>query len=143
MSSTDLMKCVAGDGAARREKLLLAMFALALAPIQGLRPASGLVAHGPGATLGKVRLDAKLYRQAEQALDEVKRLHSRDESPRLTLNGHCPVCEFRQRCRRWIKDGDHSFTPRKASGPTEEKNWQAALAEIERFLDALPGTAHQ
>jgi hypothetical protein len=65
-----------------------------------------LVAHGPDARLGKVRLDAKLYRQAEQALDEVKRLHARDESPRLTLNGHCPVCEFRQRCRQQAEQAD-------------------------------------
>jgi predicted alpha/beta-hydrolase family hydrolase len=42
---------------------------------------------------------------------------------------------------RWIKDGDHSFTPRKASGRTEEQNRLAALGEIERFLGSLPDTA--
>ena len=58
-----------GDKVGRRQKLLLAVLGLALARIQGLRPASGLVARGPEARLGKVRLDAKLYRQAEQVLD--------------------------------------------------------------------------
>jgi predicted RecB family nuclease len=95
-----------GDKAARREKVLLAVFGLTLARIQGLRPASGLVARGPDARLGKVRLDAKLYRQAEQVLDEVKRLHAGDELPRLTLNGHCPVCEFRQRCHQQAEQAD-------------------------------------
>src|SRR5262249_19888441 len=59
---------------------------------------SGLVARGPEAKLGKIRLDSKLYRQAERVLDEVKRLQAGGEPPRLTLNGHCQQCEFRQRC---------------------------------------------
>jgi CRISPR/Cas system-associated exonuclease Cas4 (RecB family) len=50
--------------------------------------------------LGKVSLDAKLYRQAGQVLDELNRLRAGSEPPRLTLNSHCQVCEFRQRCRK-------------------------------------------
>lgn len=34
----------------------------------------------------------------------------------------------------WIKDGDHSFKPRKSSGTTEAENWQAAIDEIVAFL---------
>lgn len=37
----------------------------------------------------------------------------------------------------WIKDGDHSFKPRKSSGTTEQGNWQAAVAEIETFMASL------
>ena len=60
----------------------------------------------PRARLGKVRLDAKLYRQAEQVLDEVKRLQAGGEPPRLTLNKHCQVCEFKQRCREQAEQAD-------------------------------------
>jgi predicted RecB family nuclease len=42
------------DKVGRREKLLLAVIGLALERIQGLRPATGLVARGPEARLGKV-----------------------------------------------------------------------------------------
>jgi uncharacterized protein len=35
---------------------------------------------------------------------------------------------------KWMKDGDHSFKPRKSSGITEENNWIAAVNEIDRFL---------
>jgi predicted RecB family nuclease len=63
-----------GDKVGRRPKLLLAILGLVLARVQGLRPAIGLVARGAEGQLGKVHLDAKLYRQAEQVLDEVKRL---------------------------------------------------------------------
>ena len=55
-----------GDKVGRQQKLLLAVFGLVLARVQGLRPAVGLVARGPEGQLGKVRLDAKLYRQASR-----------------------------------------------------------------------------
>jgi len=90
---------VHGDKVGRREKIMLAMLGLALDGVQGLRPAVGLVARGPEGRLGKVRLDAKLYRQAGQVLDELKRLQAGGEPPRLMLNRHCQVCEFRHRCR--------------------------------------------
>src|SRR5262249_4685438 len=57
---------ICADSVGRRQRLLLAVLGLALAPVQGLRPAAGLITRGPLARLGKVRLDAKLYRQAEQ-----------------------------------------------------------------------------
>ena len=87
-----------GDKVGRRERLLLAVLGFTLGYVQGLRPATGLVACGPEGRLGKVRLDVKLYRQAEQVLEEVKRLHEGSGPPRLMLNAHCQVCEFRQRC---------------------------------------------
>jgi predicted RecB family nuclease len=94
------------DKARQQQKVLLALHGLVLARVQGLRPAVGLLARGPEARLGKVRLDAKLYRQAEQVLDEVKRLRAGAEMPRLTLNGHCPACEFRRRCRTQAEQAD-------------------------------------
>lgn len=87
------------DSLGWRQKLLLAILGLALARVQGLRPASGMVIRGPEARLGKVRLEPKLYRQAEQVLEEIVRLQAAGESPRLMLNSHCHLCEFRQRCR--------------------------------------------
>jgi predicted RecB family nuclease len=90
---------VHGDKVGRQQKMMLAMLGLMLDGVQGLRPAVGLVGRGPEGRLGKVRLDAKLYRQVQQVLDELKRLQHGTESPRLVLNGHCQVCEFRQRCR--------------------------------------------
>jgi len=37
---------------------------------------------------------------------------------------------------KWIEDGDHSFKPRKASGRTEQQNWEAAMAEIVAFIES-------
>jgi hypothetical protein len=90
----------------RARKMLLAVLGLVLARLQGLRPATGLVAHSPEGRLGKVRLDPKLYHQAEQVLDELKLIQEKGGPPRLMLNGHCQVCEFRQRCRMQAERAD-------------------------------------
>ena len=95
-----------GDKVGRKQKLLLAMLGLALDRVQGQRPATGLVACGPEGRLSKVRLDAKLYREAEQVLDEARRLQAGGEPPRLMLNKHCQVCEFHHRCRKQAEQAD-------------------------------------
>jgi predicted RecB family nuclease len=95
-----------GEKVGRQQKVLLAVFGLALARVQGVRPTAGLVARGPDARLGKVRLDSKLYRQAEQVIGELDRLRDGGEPPRLMLNGHCQICEFRQRCREQAVQAD-------------------------------------
>jgi predicted RecB family nuclease len=87
-----------GDRVGRPRKVLLAVLGLLLARVQGVRPATGLVARGSHGRLSKVRLDGTLYRLAEQVLDDLTRLRQGGEPPRLTLNSHCPQCEFRQRC---------------------------------------------
>jgi predicted RecB family nuclease len=94
------------DKVGRQQKLLLALHGLALARVQGLRPTVGLIARGPEARLGKVHLDAKLYRHAELILEELMQLQAGGEPPRLTLNRHCQVCEFRQRCRKQAEQVD-------------------------------------
>jgi predicted alpha/beta-hydrolase family hydrolase len=37
----------------------------------------------------------------------------------------------------WLKDGDHSFKPRKSSGFTEEQNWEEAASGFAAFVDGL------
>jgi uncharacterized protein len=37
----------------------------------------------------------------------------------------------------WCPDGDHSFKPRKATGRTEEANWDEAIGAIQTFLAKL------
>ena len=34
----------------------------------------------------------------------------------------------------WLEDGDHSFKPRKASGRTEQENWQESVDVIAHFV---------
>jgi uncharacterized protein len=40
----------------------------------------------------------------------------------------------------WLPDGDHSFTPRKASGRTERQNWQDAIQAVAGFVEQVRAT---
>lgn len=69
------------------------------------------------------------------------------KTPALIVQGECDAFGTREEVAGyklskavrvvWIKDGDHSFKPRKSSGRSEEQNWEAAAKEIAGFLDAL------
>ena len=37
----------------------------------------------------------------------------------------------------WMTDGDHGFKPRKASGRTEQENWDGAVSTILQFLSTV------
>ena len=37
----------------------------------------------------------------------------------------------------WLIDGDHSFKPRKASGRTEQQNWEDGIAAVVEFVNGL------
>jgi predicted RecB family nuclease len=80
----------------KRVRLLLEVYALLLSRLQGRMPAHGIVWHGKECRAAKVRLGTD-PRQAERLLQEVQRLNP-SEPPRLVLNDHCQICEFRQRC---------------------------------------------
>ena len=38
---------------------------------------------------------------------------------------------------QWIPDGDHSFTPRKRSGGTEEQNMDLVIDHVHEFLHSV------
>jgi predicted RecB family nuclease len=80
----------------KRQRLLLEVFGLLLSRVQGRAPAYGVVWHGPGCRATRVRLNPD-PRNAERVIQEVRRLVG-SEPPRLVLNDHCQVCEFRRRC---------------------------------------------
>lgn len=50
---------------------------------------------------------------------------TRDEVPGFGLPKRIAV--------RWLEDGDHGFKPRKASGLTEEQNWETAIDHLRDF----------
>ena len=95
-----------GEKVGTRQKLQVAILGLVLARLQGLRPSYGLITRGPDARLRNVRLNTKHYRGAEKILGELDRLKARVDLPRLTLNRHCHVCEYRQSCRQQAVQAD-------------------------------------
>jgi predicted RecB family nuclease len=85
-----------GKAVRAEQRLLLEVYGLLLSRLQGRTPGSGIVWYGPACRTAKVRLSTD-PRRAERLLREVQ--ESRDSGPpRLILNDHCQVCEFRLRC---------------------------------------------
>src|SRR5262249_16157965 len=78
-------------------RLLLGILGMALAEVQGKEPLSGILFHGQNCQEGKLKL-AGIFQQARGWLREAKEARSRP-LPRLILNSHCQVCEFRKRCQ--------------------------------------------
>jgi predicted RecB family nuclease len=82
----------------RSHRLLLEAFALVLAEVQGRLPDHGLAfIHGADAPT-RVRFGTA-HAEAQKLLREITLLREASKPPILTLNEHCPICEYSQRCR--------------------------------------------
>ena len=86
-----------GQKIGKEQRLLLEIYGLLLSRVQGQIPSSGIIWHGKECRTTKVRLNGDL-RKTERLLREVKEMVNAQSPPKLMLNDHCQVCEFRQRC---------------------------------------------
>jgi predicted RecB family nuclease len=81
----------------RAQRDLMGLYGLLLGDIQGRQPEHGLFVHGMAATVTKVRLGPDT-RRARRLLKEIQEARQSQATPKLRLNDHCPLCEFRERC---------------------------------------------
>jgi predicted RecB family nuclease len=81
----------------KEQKLLLEVYGMILAGLQGRAPVHGVIWHGPECKAMRVKLNPN-YRKAQEVLRGLKDMAPAGSPPRLLLNDHCPVCEFRLRC---------------------------------------------
>jgi predicted RecB family nuclease len=95
-----------GEKVRQEQRLLLGALAFAVGQLQGREPGVAVVFHGKGCRASRVRLTDGLREKARSLLREVERLRPDDKPPRLILNGHCPACEFRQRCQEQADQED-------------------------------------
>jgi predicted RecB family nuclease len=77
-------------------RILLAMYGTILGAVQGKEPAAGLLIHGRECKDRKIKF-ASVRDLARRHLRELRESRG-NEAPRLVLNAHCQVCEFRRRC---------------------------------------------
>jgi predicted RecB family nuclease len=90
----------------KEQKLLLEVYGMILSALQGRAPAYGIIWHGRECKERKVKLNPD-HRKAEQVLRGLKDLPTAGSAPRLLLNEHCPLCEFRQRCHEQAVQEDN------------------------------------
>ena len=85
-------------------RLLLGLYGAILATVQDKEPAAAVLFHGRACQERKVKL-AGIHQQARRLLREAREARM-GPPPRLTLNHHCQICEFRQRCQAEVTAKD-------------------------------------
>jgi predicted RecB family nuclease len=88
----------------KEQKRLLEIYGLLLSRLQGHTPSFGNTLHGTECRTTRVRLNGDL-RKTERLLRDVKEMV--ESPPKLILNDHCHVCEFRQQCHEQAVQEDH------------------------------------
>ena len=82
----------------KAERHLLAVAALLLSRVQGTLPSRGILYLGRDSAMTSIRFGPSLP-AAEDLLRDAERLQRAGTQPKLMLNNHCRICEFRDRCR--------------------------------------------
>ena len=95
-----------GERVRKESRLLLEMCGLLLSRLQEQMPIHGIIWHGKKCKATKVRLNGDL-RATERLLRDLKEASSAESPPKLLLNDHCQVCEFRQRCHEQAVTDDN------------------------------------
>jgi predicted RecB family nuclease len=90
----------------KQQRLLLEIHGLLLSRLQGQMPSSGIIWHGKECSITRVRLNGDL-RNTERLLREVKEIVGAESLPKLVLNDHCQICEFRLRCHEQAVQEDN------------------------------------
>src|SRR5262249_51193711 len=90
----------------KEQRALLEVYGLLLSRLQGRMPGFGLLWHGKECRAARVRLSPD-PRKPGRILDELRLLKGERATPRLLLNDHCAVCEFRQRCQQQATQEDN------------------------------------
>lgn len=78
-------------------RMLVALHGIILAGVQGKEPATGILFNGRDCQERKTKLSG-ITGQARRLLRELREARL-SPAPRLLLNSHCQVCEFKKRCQ--------------------------------------------
>jgi predicted RecB family nuclease len=81
----------------RLQKDLLELYGLIIGDLQGKYPGSAVLIHGQGCNLRRFRLKSN-SENARQTMQRIREIQIQKMLPKLMLNSHCQICEFRQRC---------------------------------------------
>jgi len=99
-----------GEYKIRKEhRLMLEICGLLLSRHQGTMPSNGIIWHGGEGKAAKIRLNSDPG-NAKQLLRDLQEALNSGAPPKLILNDHCQVCEFRARCHdQAVQEGNLSL----------------------------------
>jgi predicted RecB family nuclease len=123
---------VRSEKVTRADKLLLAFQAVALAALQGPVPPVAKLVHGAAGKVLRVKVEA-LVGEVRKVVAEIQAIRAAGNPPRVTLNGHCAVCEFRAACRRVAEEADDLSLLRGLPTKEVEKQRARGVTTVTQF----------
>ena len=90
----------------KEQRLMLEMCGLFLSRYQGIMPVNGIIWRGRESKPTKIRLNSD-PRNVEQLFTGLQEMLNSEAPPKLILNEHCQVCEFRVRCHNQTVQEDN------------------------------------
>jgi predicted RecB family nuclease len=90
----------------KQQRACLEVYGLLLSHLLGRIPSFGLLWHGKECRTSRVRLSPD-PRKAGRLLEELRQMTGGEAPPRLMLNDHCAICEFRQQCHQQAVQEDN------------------------------------
>jgi predicted RecB family nuclease len=123
---------VRNEKVTRQDKLFLAFNALVLSAVQRRLPAVGRIIHGGGQKVVRVKMEP-LLGEVRKLVEEIRALQAEPHPPRVTLNSHCNICEFRTACRRVAEEADDLSLLRGMSQKDVEKHRKRGITTVTQF----------
>lgn len=124
---------VLNETISRTDKLLLAFNALAMSSVQGVLPPIGKIVHGSTSRVLKCKIEP-LVGEVRKVMAQIQATRTEGAAaPRVTLNRHCNICEFRTSCQRLAEEADDISLLRGLSEQEVEKYRSRGITTVTQF----------
>jgi predicted RecB family nuclease len=87
------------------DKMLLAFNALVLSSVQGVLPPIGKIVHGSTYKVLRCKIEP-LIGEVQKLVAQIQAALAEGAEPKVRLNRHCNICEFRPDCQRLAEEAD-------------------------------------
>jgi predicted RecB family nuclease len=115
------------------DKMLLAFNALVLSSIQGVLPSIGKIVHGSTYKVLKCKIES-LVVEVRNVLAQIRAAQAQGAAaPRVRLNRHCDVCEFRADCQKLAQETDDLSLLRGLSEKEIQKQQSRGVTTVAQF----------
>ena len=115
------------------DEMLLAFNALVLSSVQGVLPPIGKIVHGSTYKVLKCKIEP-LVDEVRKLVAQIQAAHAEGKAaPRVRLNRHCNICEFRADCQRLAEEADDLSLLRGLSEKEIQKQQSRGVTTVTQF----------
>jgi predicted RecB family nuclease len=115
------------------DKMLLAFNALVLSSVQGVLPLFGKIVHGSTYKVLKCKIEP-LVGEVRKLVAQIQAAQAEGAAaPRVRLNRHCNICEFRAECQRLAEEGNDLSLLRGLSEKEIQKQESRGVTTVTQF----------